>query len=462
MRASEIGILTILVKHPSLARVLQDNILITDDSMALFNVLYNEAGINPNSISKTVLAALLKRNNIKIDNEILNQVYRDLSSIPKDPSVAKRDLIQLINLLTREANTDTILNVIKRVESLVRSNKLDEAYNLIRGIHFNRTEEIQDTQQLMINSVEQTSGFRSGVKEIDEHFGAFVKGNITSLVSDSGAMKTYFAMWFQLQVLIANPKFTGVFFEKEMPAKDIGRRLLSYIVKESSMQILQRSIDNHKESIDYYSKQMKEMIDDTTSDLLKRFITIPNNKFDTPMDMLRYIELYNADICTLDYMTQLESDLPGNTNYNEKIMHNINSLKRIVNETETHLININQANKDNSGSLDKRILDAKQIEWSKNIENVSANVISLFYPYKHYKTFKKAAFMTKAPNIVEYQKYYYYIIDLKSRETSSKEPMLLKALPENSKFEEFDAEERVKALMWYEAYEEFVTPKARK
>lgn len=462
MTPAEIGLFRILLRHPQLTRVLQDNMLISDDALNVYNLIRDES-IFDGRVSKNVFNTLLMQKGIKIDVYILNNIFQDIDTIPADREVAKRDLLGLIKMLMIDADKHYILAQMEKVKQYAVNGKLDEAERAIRGIRLKSPDDVMGSQQLMIESVAKTSGFKSGIEEIDKNKLAFVKGEITSIVSDSGAMKTYWSMWFQLQVMIQNPKFIGLFFQKEMSVKDMGRRLLSWVVKESSINILRSSVDDYDKAVQHYNKRLEEQLNDTMSDLLKRIFFIPNNRFGTPVDMLRFIESYNADIWVLDYMTQITSD-SGNasTSYNIKVMDSINALKQYVADTDSHGIIINQTSKNTKESKDKRITDASDIEWSKNIENVSANIYSLFYPWKHRDTFLSAPFMTGI-KAMPYEKSYYYLLDLKSRHIDSSAPSILKANPDHATFEEFTEEEYPRPQNWYKEYVEFVRePKGKR
>lgn len=461
MTNAEIGIFKILIKHPRLSRVLQDTLFIEEESVKLFQLIKSETEFE-GQITKNVLSTLLRQNEIKIDLNILNEIYRDLDTISPQLDISKRDLLNLVKLQGRESEKDYILKSLIKAQNLVKKNEIIEAHNIVRQINFSVKEEIVPTKQLMLDSIMNTTAFKTGINEIDKTKLAFVKGDLTSIVSDSGAMKTYFCMWFMIMTLIENPNMKGIYFQKEMAVKDMGIRMLSWIVKESSISILSKTVVNHEEAKEEYKKKLEERINESIDDLLNRIIMVPNTMFNTPMDMLRHIESYDVDIWCLDYMTQIKSDnFSFKGQFNNQVMEAVNTLKQIASETESHGIIINQTSKDTTNSIDKRITDAKDIEWSKNIENVSANIYSLFYPWKHRDSFASAPFMNSLKKI-PYQKAYYYLIDLKSRHIDSNKPGILKAMPDHARFEEFDEKEYKNARAWYEAYVDYVKNPKRK
>lgn len=462
MTSAEIGLFRILLKHPLLTRVLQDNMLISEDAINVYGIIKDES-VFDGRVSKGVFNSLLRQKGLTMDIHIVNDIFQDIDSIPSDREVAKRDLLSMVKLLMRDADKHYILAQTEKVRNYALNGKIDEAEKVLRGIKLKSPDDILDSEQLMIDSVEKTTGFKSGVNEIDKNKLAFVKGELTSIVSDSGAMKTYWTMWFMIRCLIENPKFVGLFFQKEMSAKDMGRRLLSWMIKESSIEILKRSVDNYDEAVTHYKALIKEQLNDTVSDLIKRIVFVPNNRFNTPIDMLRFIESYDADLWALDYLTQIDSDnTTSSTAYNVKIIDIANSLKQYSADTESHGILINQTSKNTKDSKDKRITEASDIEWSKNIENVSANIYSLFYPWKHRDTFLKAPFMTGI-KALPYEKSYYYMLDLKSRHIDSSKPSILKANPNHATFDEWSPEEYNRPLNWYNEYVEYVKePKGRR
>lgn len=460
MTAAEVGVFKILIRHPQLTRVLQDNMLISEEAVNVYMIIKDES-IFDGRVSKGVFNSLLKQKDIKIDISILNEIFQDIDTVPADREVAKRDLLAQIKLLMRDTDKHTLLASLDKAKRLTQNGKLDEAEKVIRGIKLRSPDDIVPSKQLMLESVIHTSGFKTGIHEIDKNKLAFVKGEITSIVSDSGAMKTYFTMWFMIQCLIQNPTFIGLFFQKEMAVRDMGRRLLSWMIKESSIEILKRSVDNYDEAVIHYKERIDEQLSDTMSDLIKRILFVPNNRFSTPIDMLRYIESYNADIWVLDYMTQIKSDINAQS-YNIGVMESVNALKQYVADTESHGIIINQTSKDTKDTKDKRITNPSDIEWSKNIENVSANIYSLFYPWKHRDSFIKAPFM-EGLRATPYEKSYYYLLDLKSRHIDSSIPSILKSNPDHATFEEFDTDNYARAENWYNEYVKYVKdPRDRK
>jgi len=454
MTGAEIGMFKVLLRHPSLTGIMTEDLLLSEVSVYVFRLIQQE-DMYEGQITKTVFTSLVHKHRIKIDTKTINQIFAEIRGISSNKEIAKRELLALINIQKDESDKIELLSRMDKAKVHIRKNEVKQAEAILRSIHLSDAEDVLDSQQLMMDSIINTSGFKTGIPEIDNKKLAFAKGDITSVVSDSGAMKTYFVMWMLLKILMENDKFLGIFFEKEMEIKDVGRRLLSWTIKESSISILEKSVDDHEGAIKHYGNLIKEHMNDTVSDVMKRFIAVPNTRFNTPIDMLRYMERYDADVWGLDYMTQITSDNSNIKSYNEKVMDSINSLKQICAETETHGIIINQAKKDVSNSKDKRITSPKEIEWSKNIENVSANIYSLFYPWKHRDSFLKADFMNGIQG-VPYKKSFYYLLDLKSRHTTDTDIGILEANPDHSSFNEFNEEEYKMALRWYDNYVSYV------
>lgn len=433
----------ILIRYPDLINLIDFEI---DNE---WNSIYELIGKEKNNklpVGKIYLKELVKINRLDYDVDL---IYADMSSVSEDKELAKHDLINMLNILYEEHKKDEILRKIRTAKLHVERNNVKEGEKILRSIRYGGGEKVKGTKQLMLDSVMETSGFKTGIPVIDNKMLALIKGNITSIVGMSGGMKTYFTMWLLLNILETNPDFIGLYFEKEMPAKEIGRRLLSWMIKESNMKILLDSIDNHDEALEYYEKEIENKYKDKIEDTLERFKVIPNYMFDNPYDMLKQIELYNADTWVLDYMTQINSsNVSASSSYNIKVMEAVNSLKQYSNDTESHGIIINQISKPQSDSKDKRITNAKDIEWSKNIENVSTNIWSLFYPWKHKEDFINLSWVKETG----YDKRFYYILDLKNRNTGNNNTIMLKAVPEHARFEELTDIESENAKLFYKRY----------
>ena len=423
----------------------------SDISVKIFRLIRKEDMFG-GRITKTTFQSILRSRKLLLATSLINEIFLDINDVPSDKEVARRDIITLIKIVVKENDTNELVSKIRNAEKYVREGNLVQAENIIRSVRFTNTDEIKTSEQLMMKSIVKSSGFKTGINLLDKKKLVFKLGDITSIVSDSGAMKTYFAMWFMIMTLIENPKFVGGFFEKEMDIDDIGLRLASFVTQVSTAEILKDSVENGPDAIKQYEKLIKEKTNDTVSDLLKRFKPIPNTHFNTPIDMLRYIEKYDMDIWVLDYMTMITSDNPGlNGQYNLQIQDAAKSVKQITAETKTHGVIINQTGKSTDDARDKRILNPNDMEWSKMIQNISANIYSLFYPWKFKDFFRKADFMKgiKAP---EFEKGYYFVHDLKSRHLDSKDVTVFRAVPDESRFEEYDEEGTAKAMRFYNGY----------
>lgn len=435
----EIEIARILIVYPDLVRLIDFEI--ENEWNEIYKAIGEECkGVRP---SKVFLKTIMEIRNIVCEVDI---IYEGVENVSSNKEIAKRDLIHYLRILKEVYVGNNMKRGMRKALGLIDRGKYEEADNIIRGIRYRQDSDVIETKQLMIESVVNTTGFRTGVESIDK---ILIKGELTSIVSDSGAMKTYFTMWLMLMILKENKSFTGLYFEKEMPAKDIGRRLLSWLIEESSISILEKSTGNYEEAVEYYKSGIDKEFIEEKEDILNRFKVIPNNRFDTPIDMLKHIENYEADIWVLDYMTQISSDnVSLSSSYNIKVMDAVNKLKQYASDTETHGILINQTSKSTTENKDKRIINAKDIEWSKNIENVSSNIWSLFYPWKHREDFMYSRWAKE----LGYKRGFYYIIDLKNRNNENSKPIGLMAVPTKARFEELDILDKENANKFYKRY----------
>jgi replicative DNA helicase len=283
----------------------------------------------------------------------------------------------------------------------------------------------------MQRSLFSDSTFRTGISAIDKETGGFRLGNIMTIAGDTGSMKTMSSMWLILQMLKENPTFKALYFEKEMPSKDVYRRLVCMFGNITEKDLSEIPVNDALKMLKDISERSE------VAALLSRFFVVDTNNFDTVADMYKYILLHKPTIWCLDYLTQLHGS--GNTtDVASKVRNDINDLKRIVHRTGTFGIVLCQLNKNTvEQRRDKRpIMD--DIEWSSDIKKLSAYVFSTFFPYKYYAN--------------EEIRRYYYLISLKNR-FNSLFTLALTAIPEYSTFSHPPQDELLEYKRFYEGYE---------
>lgn len=328
-----------------------------------------------------------------------------------------------------------------RIKSLEEAKKYIEEGNvnkgieIAKGLEFDTVDKLDTTWQLMLGSVYDSNGFTTGIEILDKEFGGLHKGNLLSIAGDTGSMKTMISVWLCLKILERNPGYKCLYFEKEMPAKDIGRRLISKLLKMPQTEIMKAQSDEQKSEL---AGQVSDGLsnDINTFKILDRFVVVPADYFNSPMDMLRYIENYKPDIWCLDFLTQLGSgDSSDTSGYTKFTMDVANKLKAYANHTDTLGIILNQVKKGVRERKNK-LITLDDIEWSSTISQVSAYIFATLYPSNYINTKHKD---------------YYYLHCLKSR-FSTKPTLCFHASPHISDFIEIKGLEYERMIDFFYAF----------
>lgn len=231
---------------------------------------------------------------------------------------------------------------------------------------------------------------------------SILKGNITVIAGDTGSMKTTSALWLIIKILQANPTYTAVFFEKEMPIADIMSKIISFFTKVPTGDIIANK--------EYGTVAMDKILSgehqysDIAVSILKRLKLVDTNEFNTIEDMLNFIESEKADIWCLDFLTQMFGDAENASAFNYKVMTGMNKIKRIVQRTGSTGIILCQLKK---GTVEHRLLKVPlldDMEWSGTIKQLANSVFMTFYPNMYY-----------ANNLQGDQRQYFYLINQKNR-----------------------------------------------
>jgi replicative DNA helicase len=250
---------------------------------------------------------------------------------------------------------------------------------MAKTVKFNDAQPLQSTIDLMSSSIEETNVFPTGIHKFDKDLGGLAKGNMVSIAGDTGSMKTMISLWLCIKILKANPKFTCLYFEKEMPVKDIARRLAAYASCIPVNKLMDTSLkDNNK-----YVITQALAGDDEMRSVMERLKIVPNGNFSNVSDMYRYIDTYNCDIWCLDFLTQLGAE-DTSSDFNRFTMAQASMLKNIISETDTMGIVLNQVKKNSVRGRTNKIPQLDDIEWSGAISQYSAYIFSTFFPSVYY------------------------------------------------------------------------------
>lgn len=329
---------------------------------------------------------------------------------------------------------------IEEAKTLLLEHKPKDAIVKLRNIPFPSSGvRLKSTKDAMLESVDESNSFKTGIKAIDAHMGGLNLGNIVSIVGDTGSMKTKFSVWLCLQILRANPTFKCLYFEKEMPRKDLDRRLVTMLTGTAEKAITEAQTNEERKKIKQEIEEAFEKSAEWRDLLEERFFIIPTTEFRDASDIYEIVEQHRPQIWCLDYLTQLSDK--KDREKNAFIMKQMETIKSIVHTTDSLCLLLNQCKKHTvDARKDKRPLMG-DIEWSGDIKNTSAYVLANFYPGYYWN-----------PTSLGFDMNYFYLIALKNRH-EKKFVLPLEAEGAKGLFTEPDSEVHQKMMAWYEHYD---------
>jgi len=318
--------------------------------------------------------------------------------VNKTPIEVNADVNHIIEYLSSKFRRSLTIGTLRKAIKLVEDGKEMEGILAAKTIKFTGQANLKSTYEHMLDSVDETNIFYTGIERFDREIGGLANGNMMSIAGDTGSMKTMVSIWMCLSMLKANPKMKCLYFEKEMPVKDVARRVIAYLTSTTITDLMKES-SNPLNHINHAIKETLEKNPDT-KDMLERFVIVPNNHFETVSDMYRYIEIEKANIWCLDFLTQLGSTTASDGDFNKFTLTQAANLKNIIIETDTFGIVLNQIKKSSARARTNKIPTMDDIEWSGAISQYSAYIFSTFYPSLYYNDVPKD---------------YFYLIGLKNR-----------------------------------------------
>jgi replicative DNA helicase len=327
-----------------------------------------------------------------------------------------------------------VQDAMKQAYKDVQVGHFHTAVNTLKSIRYQNYEGYDDLKTVMLNSVKESNGFKSGIATIDEYTGGWYLGNLMSIAGDTGTQKTRSSLWLLIQILKANPTFKAVYFEKEMPIKDIGRLCVAYFFNVKNDDIIRATAEQRKQ-IEEVIEKFSERED--FKQVIERLTVISPNEFSTVADMWRIVEETKANVWVLDYMSLLDGDSTTSSDKAYTVMSNAKKLKDMVHQTGTFGIILNQLNKRTVEGRHNKIPMLDDIEWSSDIKKLSAYVLATFYPSQYYPTLNPS---------------WFFLVSLKNRDKKNYYVPLL-CHPEYSRFEEHRTEQSKQlADLWMQDY----------
>lgn len=207
-----------------------------------------------------------------------------------------------------------------------------------------------------------------GIRRIDEKIYGMLRGNIFTIAGDTGSMKTTFTLW--LSSNWARSGYKVLYFEKEMPADDVIRRLININCSISNQELLLGLYD--KEKIEREMSQIRTLE------------VVPSTDFETVLDVYKIVERKKPDIFVIDFITQLDYGGQTASDFNYNLMRGLNVLKILTHKTNSVGVLISQLKKGTIESRSSKIARLDDLEWSAALKQLSAYVGVVFNPSMYY------------------------------------------------------------------------------
>ncbi len=407
------------LKYPANIAQMPLNYIYREDMYSVLSTISDTNNLF--SISRSVLCSLMDDS---ILPNILDKIYQQVNELNNRSDIDNEKEMQniLSHLKQRKAKDDAIMQVEESLR-LLKQGKINDGINKIKDIQFSKPDDLLNTTTLMIQSLIETNGFRTGIKVIDDEIGGFLSGNLTTIVGDTGGMKTMVSLWLCLKILLTNPDFTCLYFEKEMPVKDVARRLLAYATGIETDTLLKASISLDIEQTNIIGQTLQESYkaNPKLENTLNRLKIVPQTNFHNVADIYQYVSYYKPNIWCLDFLTQItDSSNTKDENYTLQVKNAVDRLKYIVSETNSFGIILSQIGKNTATQRAYKVPRLGDIEWSGTIQQYSTDIFACFYPKNYYGE--------------DVDNTYFYLISLKGRNGNVVIP--LKANPKLCTFED--------------------------
>lgn len=322
---------------------------------------------------------------------------------------------------------------------LMSKGQLDAGVSKLREVSITTKRDEVDTQQGMLLALNETDGFRTGLAQLDSHTGGFNLGNLSTIYGDTGSMKTMVSLNLIIRILEQNPKFTAIYFEKEMPEKEIYSRLTARFVGIKTAEVIEArkkgsdALREYKKKIDEYFEKNPKM-----ADLLKNRLKVygPGAIRDVH-SVCRILEHQRPQIWCIDYIKLLVDANDNDTT--RSVNHVMRLLKDVCQDTNSLGIILSQINR-SAKTRGYKMPTSHDCEYGSDIENFSAYMFSTFYP-------------TRILRDDEIDPSWYYLVGTKMRH---QEPITIKliAKPEQCLFEEPNTFQQVAMAQWIDGYQQ--------
>jgi len=374
MLKSEKTILSLLFSRPLLVKDFDREFLHSAEAFYIFDKLKeNVKEKNLKTSVNSITASLW------FEEQTYKLIVKDIFSLNLNLFTYNLEVLNdIIYELEKEKIKEKNKSILKELYNAIESNDNIKAEEYVASLVLHRVESVKNTNETITDTLSNITLFKSGTR-LDNYVGLPRTKSMIGIAGMPGTMKTYFSMYYIINILKQNKDFTALYFEKEMPKDDIALRLTAYFMQKD-IEFLNHYLFNKKS--DELVKMYKDVVksNDEYKSLLERFIMLDSGDFSNVVDINKYIKRYKAKIWCLDYIQQMcEYDINSEMN---KIP---TYLKDITKENDAFGIVLSQVNDKEIARRENKIPLETDMQYGTRLQQNIVQQISLFYPYKQFK-----------------------------------------------------------------------------
>lgn len=425
-------IAAIILKHPKIASRLDKSLPYPDELRLLVDIaIEHVTGKKTYKLTGKVVSNMTN----EIDKTTLSAIDKWLPDIPNSESEAT-GMISVINerLLKNYQLNRLVTRTELAREELLKGN-ISEGVKLMQTTKITLHDKQKSTLDLMFESHQDV--FFTNIKEMDEMFNGFVRGELMAVMADSGAMKTYMTFYLMVDILKNNPTLKGVYFQKEMAAASQYTRLASIILGIADKEINRRNKTAEGRAV--LKEEVLHALDNNKplASAIERLRVVGPDEFNNVSDMVVEVNRHGADIWCLDFLTMLV----GSGRINDEMFNIGKDLKDLALATNSWGMVISQLKKVDIEVKDMKVPYPDDMEYGNKLKQVAADIIALFYPNKYNEM--------KWDNLT---KMVYYIVARKQRYNEPGQFLCTEAKPSEHKFRFMTGNEKARAEKWLRQY----------
>lgn len=442
----ELSVLAFLAAYPKYMDRVSKRLISNPDLEVLFDVIPvlsngENDSVTYSMIENAVESKWEKLRAVDFDTVVrLFDIQSNLLNQPKE--VAYKEFSSSLNVLRQRSKSIEAINLLDDAREKIRNGNFKEGVTLAKTLRYAANKELKSTESWLFMAIDEANGFPTGIPQFDNS-GGLLLGNLFALIGDTGAQKTMASLWMCIKILLRNPKFKCLYFEKEMPVEDLARRLIAYLLKMDANELANIAIVEddleRRQKLDEVSHKIswELSVQEEIRSAFDRLTLVPANEINDAHDIFQLVEYHEPQIWCLDFLTMISPK--EDDSYNMFLKNQLTIMKNIALETKSLGIVLNQLKHNTIETRANKIPMMSDTEWGGTLKQLAAYFYSTFWPPKYY-TYKYYG-----------SKSWFYLIALKYR-NSQGEDIYLRTKPEYSTFEFLEGIEYEKAKEWLDEY----------